>query len=71
MIWTLINGPAMMIMTTKQRSKTMSAFGNDEKDEVYYTIKNFLEEGHKISELMDILRYAFEAYEFEKENENG
>lgn len=47
----------------------MSAFGNNEKDEVYYAIKNFLEEGHKISELMDILRYAFEEYEFEKENE--
>ena len=41
----------------------------NEKDEVYYAIKNFLEEGYKISELMDILRYAFEEYEFEKENE--
>ena len=47
----------------------MSAFGNNEKDEVYYAIKNFLEEGYKISELMDILRYAFEEYEFEKGNE--
>ena len=47
----------------------MSAFDNNEKDEVYYAIKNFLDEGHKISELMDILRYTIEEYEFEKENE--
>ena len=47
----------------------MSAFDNNEKDEVYYVIKNFLEEGYKISELMYILQYVFEEYEFEKENE--
>ena len=46
----------------------MSAFGNNVKDEVYCAIKNFLEEGYKISELMDVLRYAIEEYEFEKEN---
>ena len=46
----------------------MSAFGNDEKDEVYRAIKNFFE-GYKISELMNILRYVFEEYEFEKEYE--
>lgn len=28
----------------------MSAFGNDVKDEVYCAIKNFFEEGYKISE---------------------
>ena len=47
----------------------MSAFGNDVKDEVYCAIKNFFEEGYKISELMNILRYVFEEYEFEKEYE--
>lgn len=47
----------------------MSAFDNNEKDEVYCVIKNFLDEGHKISELMDILQYVFEGYKFEKENE--
>ena len=40
-------------------------FGNDVKDEVYRAIKNFFEEGYKISELMNILRYVFEEYEFD------
>ena len=48
----------------------MSVFGNDVKDEVYRAIKNFFEEGYKISELMNILRYVFEEYEFEKEFSN-
>ena len=51
----------------------MSAFGNDVKDEVYRAIKNFFEEGYKniwINELMNILRYVFEEYEFEKEFSN-
>ena len=47
----------------------MSAFGNDVKDEVYRAIKNFFEEGYKTSELMNILRYVFEEYEFEKGHE--
>lgn len=45
----------------------MSAFGNEEKDNLYYAMKEFLSEGHKISELMDILRYALEEYEYEQE----
>ena len=44
----------------------MSAFDNNEKDEVYCVIKNFLDKGYKISELMDILRYALEEYEYEQ-----
>jgi hypothetical protein len=45
----------------------MSAFGNEEKDNLYYAMKEFLSEGNKISELMDILRYALEEYESEQE----
>ena len=44
----------------------MSAFGNDEKDDVYYAVKNFLET-HKISELLEIIQYCVES----KENENA
>ena len=32
----------------------MSAFENEEKDNLYYAMKEFLSEGHKISELMDL-----------------
>ena len=46
----------------------MSAVGSDEGDEVYYSIKNFLET-HSISELMEILQYVFQGYSFRKENE--
>ena len=44
----------------------MSAFGNDVKDEVYHAIKNFFEEGYKISELLEIVRYAVESKECEE-----
>ena len=47
----------------------MSVFGNDVKDEVYSAIKELFASGYKISELMNILRYVFEEYEFEKEYE--
>ena len=45
----------------------MSAFDNNEKDEVVEVVSVFLE-NHKISELMDIIRYCIEEYEYNKEN---
>ena len=46
----------------------MSAFGNDVKDEVYYAIKELFANGYKISDLLEIVRYAVESKECEKEN---
>ena len=43
----------------------MSAFGNEIKDNVYYAIKELFENGYKISDLLDIVRYCVE----DKENE--
>lgn len=40
----------------------MSAFDDNARDTVYDVIKEFLEE-HKVSELLDILRYAVEEKE--------
>lgn len=33
----------------------MSAYGNDSKDNVYFHMKEFLENGYSVSELIDIL----------------
>ena len=40
----------------------MSAFGNDEKDEVYKIVRIFLE-NHTISELLEIIQYCVEEKE--------
>ena len=44
----------------------MSAFGNDVKDEVYSAIKELFANGYKISDLVDIVRYAVESKECEE-----
>ena len=44
----------------------MSAFGNDVKDEVYSAIKELFASGYKISDLLEIVRYAVESKECEK-----
>ena len=44
----------------------MSAFGNDIKDEVYNAIKEFFASGYKISDLLEIVRYAVESKECEE-----
>ena len=44
----------------------MSAFGNDVKDEVYSAIKELFANGYKISDLLDIVRYAVESKECEE-----
>ena len=36
----------------------MSAFGNDVEDAVYYAIKALFANGYKISDLLEIVRYA-------------
>lgn len=33
----------------------MSVYGNDSKDNVYFYMNEFLEEGYSVSELIDIL----------------
>ena len=45
----------------------MSAFGNDLKDEVYDAIKELFVNGYKISDLLEIVRYAVESKECEEE----
>ena len=44
----------------------MSAFGNDVKDEVYSAIKELFANRYKISDLLDIVRYAVESKECEE-----
>ncbi len=44
----------------------MSAFGNDVKDEVYDAIKELVANGYKISDLLEIVRYAVESKEYEE-----
>ena len=44
----------------------MSAFGNDVKDEVYYAIKELFANGYKISDLLEIVKYAVESKECEE-----
>ena len=44
----------------------MSAFGNDVKDEVYNAIKELFANGYKISDLLEIVRYAVESKECEE-----
>lgn len=46
----------------------MSMFGNYEKDELYENINKFLED-HKPSELMHILEYCMEKYQYKVEDE--
>lgn len=45
----------------------MSAFGNDVKDDVYTAIKELFDNGYKISDLLEIVRYAIESKEYEEE----
>ena len=44
----------------------MSAFGNDVKDEVYSAIKELFSNGYKISDLLEIVRFAVESKECEE-----
>lgn len=44
----------------------MSAFGNDVKDEVYNAIIELFANGYKISDLLEIVRYAVESKECEE-----
>lgn len=44
----------------------MSAFGNDAKDEVYSAIKELFANGYKISDLLEIVKYAVESKECEE-----
>lgn len=44
----------------------MSAFGNDVKDEVYDAIKALFAKGYKISDLLEIVKYAVESKECEE-----
>lgn len=46
----------------------MSAFGNREKDNLEYEIRIFLET-HKISELLDVVRYCVEDKEYRESEE--
>ena len=46
----------------------MSIFGNYEKDDMYDHINRFLE-NYKLSELMYILQYCMESYEYKVEDE--
>ncbi len=44
----------------------MSACGNDVKDAVYYAIKELFANGYKISDLLEIVKYAIESEEYEE-----
>lgn len=44
----------------------MSAFENDVKDEVYNAIKELFANGYKISDLLEIVKYAVESKECEE-----
>jgi len=46
----------------------MSAFGDYEKDNLEYEIRFFLE-NHKISELLDVVRYCIEDKEYRESEE--
>ncbi len=48
----------------------MSAYGNVSKDNVYFYMNEFLEEGYSISELIDILAVVVRGHEDEDGDEN-
>lgn len=45
----------------------MSAYGNDSKDNIYFYMNEFLEDGYSVSELIDILADVAR----EREDEDG
>lgn len=48
----------------------MSAYGNDSKDNVYFYMKEFLENGYSVSELIDILADVTREHEDEDGDED-
>lgn len=48
----------------------MSAYGNDSKDNVYFYMKEFLENGYSVSELIDILADVAREHEEEYGDED-
>lgn len=48
----------------------MSAYDNDSKDNVYFYMKEFLENGYSVSELIDILADVTREHEDEDDDED-